>query len=188
MIFNGAGIFIIENYNNKPVITLFGNRNRTYGEPGGMIDKGEEHITTAVRETKEETANLINFTEKFIMDKGIPIISNTYICYVVYIQGLSKKDHRHNIDHILNSPIKRMWKEMTSMTRIDLEEFKKNYESGKVTDIYGRQINLHRRVIELSRKILPITHKILEYKPYRLNRVINKTHDNPHLISTISYR
>lgn len=187
MIFNGAGIFIIENYNNKPVITLFGNKNKTYGEPGGMIDKDEEHITTAVRETREETANLINFTEKFIMDKGVPVVLNKYICYVIYLEGLSKKDYRHNIEHILDSPLKKMWKEMTSMTRIDLEEFKKNFESGIVTDIYGRQINLFKRVIQLFKKISPIIDKIVEYKPYKLKRIINKTHDNPDLVSTISY-
>ena len=83
--FSGAGIMIVEYYNNSLCFTFFQHRNNQFMDVGGLIDKNESPIETAIRECREESANLLNFKASDLNHK---IIIGSYVSFFVYVSGI----------------------------------------------------------------------------------------------------
>jgi hypothetical protein len=156
--YNGAGIFIVENYKNNLVAVLFGMQSAhgitEYNEPGGSIDFGEKTEETACRETREETANLIKILPHELLNISTPIIIHKYISYVIYVNKLITKDYYHNVNLIFNECKQHHWKENNSMVRVNLNSLINNAINNIniINDINGNKISVRDRTIEIAKK------------------------------------
>lgn len=176
----GAGIFIIEKYKNNICFTVFKTK-KGYNEPGGIIDKGETHQETACRECLEETANLIkifpvNLAEYVIIDK--------YIAYIVYLEGIMKKDYLNNIK-ITKQKCPHQWNETYDITRIPINNI--NFQKySPVKDFNNETVILRMRTYKIMKAIEQKIPQLIKKKPLQLQRYRNNT-SHKCLSDTITY-
>lgn len=162
---DGAGILLIEMYKNTNCFVFFRSRNGEYNDTGGIRDAGEMPKTTACRECREETANLLQFS---VDDLSVNIIVNKYISYPVYIEGLHLVDYLKNIK-ITHRNCSHHWKETSHMARIPIAQV----STGRlphVKDFYGRDIILRGRTCKIITNGMNTINKILNTSPIKLHR------------------
>ena len=179
---NGAGVLIVEMYNNVPCYTVFQTRNGLYEEPGGSRDPNEDIRVTASRECREETANLLKLNPQELNDS---VIVRHYIAYIIYVSGLHRDDFLNNVK-ITHAHCSRHWKETFNMTRIPIQNINIGTFPNAIT-YDGQHIKLRDRlcsvITEASKNILHILNK----QPIRLNRQITQSSRNHCLINTVTY-
>jgi 8-oxo-dGTP pyrophosphatase MutT (NUDIX family) len=188
----GAGIFLIEKYKGNVVAVLFGKKKYIYDDPGGMIDSGETYAQAACRETREETANLINIDSRIIDKIAIPILSSKYVSYILYVDSINRKDYLHNVRIIFDKCKLDCWKENNSMVRIDLRKLlnaaaNNNY---KIEDIRGNLVNVRERTIRIINQSRDILNNILLGLSQPVSLYKTKVENNRMncLIGTYSYK
>jgi hypothetical protein len=183
----GAGIFIVENYKNNLVAILFGNKGHDYNEPGGSIDPGETPEETACRETREESANLIQIKPHELKQISIPILYKRYMSYIIYINKISARDHYHNVKLVFSKCKPHCWKENSSMVRIDLQKLIKNSIINKniMRDIDGNFIRVRQRTLGVVKQAINIFSK-LRHSIY-LHQNVTFISRMPCLIGTYTY-
>jgi hypothetical protein len=160
--YTGAGIFLIENYNEQPVVLLFGKHNKLYSDPGGNIDKGETLEETACRETKEETANLINIKPKELKIISKIIYLKSYVSYFVFINQIKSKDYYDNVEIIFNKCKEYFWKESNCIARVSIDELvdkMSSYDFTTSKDFYAKDIN-NKSILIRSRVMFIVKHGI----------------------------
>jgi ADP-ribose pyrophosphatase YjhB (NUDIX family) len=184
---SGAGIFIIENFDNHQVALLFGMKNGEYNEPGGTIDPGEKPEVTACRETREETANIINIKPDELLKIAIPIQHKQYMSYVIYLDKINTNDYYHNVKIIFNKCRPHVWKENNSIARINLNELIQNSHDNKniMKDINGKNIFIRNRTLGIAKKINNILNNLK--KPITLYQNITLHSRLSCLIGTFTY-
>lgn len=172
----GAGIFIIENYKNHIVATLFGNHGRSYSEPGGRIDPGESPEVAACRETREETANLIRIFPQELQQYSKPVIHNQYMAYIIYLKDINSQLHRHNVHKIFQDCGDHSWKENSSITRIPLRTLVEVAlrNTHYATDLQGGIVNISDRTLGIVRKSIQILNNI-SFSLFPLQLHVNMT-------------
>ena len=131
----GAGVILLENYRNKQgkhalAVILFRNKhNNTYQDGGGNIDPGETLKDAAVRELKEESANLFRLSEDSL--KGCPEYDHqgTYRAYALKVQhtaGIQSAYYYENVEKLAAHPdTPNCWKETNKMARFYIDEIRK---------------------------------------------------------------
>ena len=171
----GAGILLLENYKNNPVITLFGRDGLNFSDVGGKIDPGETPEEAAYREGREETANLINISPDELNFYAGRVEFNGYVAYIMYIDQISYYDYAHNLNIIFNncSSKQNHWKETNSMTRIPLNNIvlaaQNNFDyaadiNGKTVPIRGRTMGIIRTGMNVLVSMINLMKPIKLYK------------------------
>jgi len=90
----GAGILILESYFGKPVVTLFGNNNKSFGDLGGFKDRGETPEKTGYREGREESCNLIYIKPNDLKKYSTITQVHEYKVFILYIKNLSYQEKK----------------------------------------------------------------------------------------------
>jgi 8-oxo-dGTP pyrophosphatase MutT (NUDIX family) len=185
----GAGIFIVEKYNDKKMVVLFGKYGR-YDDPGGSIDPGETPEEAACRETQEETANLVKINKDELSRISYPVLYQQYQSYIIYVEGLPSKDFYHNVTNIfhpINGCKPDHWRESDKMTRVDLDLLinSANNNIDIMRDIDGRIIKVRGRVLGIVKKAKDIFSKLSN--PSMLYPNVNSKSDMACLIGTTTY-
>jgi hypothetical protein len=183
----GAGIFIVENNNNNLVAILFGNKGHEYSELGGVIDPGETPEETASREAKEESANLIQIKPHELKQISIPILHHKYMSYIIYINKISARDYYHNVKLVFGKCKPHVWKENSSMVRIDLQNLIQNSMANKniMKDIDGNLIRVRDRTIGIVKKAINTFSNLKN--PITLHQNVTFTSRMSCLIGTYTY-
>lgn len=152
--YTGSGIFIIENHNGKKYALLFGNKKTYFSELGGKIEGNETIEKTACRETKEETANLINIKENQIKCISKKILHKHYLSYIIFIEKINIKDYYHNINLVYNNCKDHYWKETKDIIRIELNKLIDCVKNEKyyVFDKKGNKILIRNRTVGIIKK------------------------------------
>jgi len=181
-VINGAGVLIVEMYNDIPCYTLFRNKRGEYEEVGGSRELNEDVHVTAARECREETANLLKIYPNELMDF---VVVNQYIAFVTYVIGLHRTDYLYNLG-IVNRSCGRHWNEMVDMTRIPIQ----NIILGQLPYVVtydGQQIQLRGRTCNVIQEASKIIVHVLGNQPRPLYRQITQTSRNTCLLGTITY-
>ena len=118
----GAGILLLENYHDTPVITLFGNNQKNFEELGGFIDKKETPAEAAYREGREESCNLVYIRPEELTKYGTPVKHKEFMAYIMYIENLSHRDYHANMRKVHKKCKGHHWKETSEMTRFHLND------------------------------------------------------------------
>jgi hypothetical protein len=188
----GAGILILELYKGNPVFTLFGKNMANYSDLGGKSDPGEKPEETAHRESREESANLINISPYEINNYTVPIVHNQYLSYIIYVEGVYFSDYAHNVNHIQqNCRGKKLkfWKETNSMARIPLNNMltaAQNYLDYAV-DVMGNPVNIRKRTMGIVRDAYSVLSNFMSFKPLKLYKHLVTSSHLPCLIGTYTY-
>jgi hypothetical protein len=193
--YTGAGIFIIENYNGKPVILLFGKNNKFYSDAGGNIDKDETPEETACRETREETANLINIKPIQLENISKKVIINSYISYFIYIDKIKTRDYYNNVEIIFDKCKEYFWKESNCIARIYLDEFFEkiktyDFNAKKITyikDIHDKHIQIRPRVLFIIKEGMNVLKNVNSMKITNFTPKITINSKIDCIIGTTSY-
>ena len=185
----GAGIFVVESYQNTPVVPLFGMHGTEYSEPGGRIDPGEMPQDAAYREGREETANLINIGPNELLQYAAPVTVHQYMAYVIYIEGISYSDYMYNVNLINNGCHQRVWKETNSMVRIPLNNIIVAAQNNinYAADIYGASVFIRGRTLAIVRAAANILWNIANSRPIPLYKHLVTSSHLPCLIGTYTY-
>ena len=154
----GAGVLLIENYNNVPVITLFG-QSGSYSELGGHRDENESVEQTASRECREESENLIYILPEEILKNGKMVFLKTYVCFVIYVSQLDENDYNHNVRLIYSKCKEAHWKETDELIRISVDNIKK-IKNDQVTDVNG----VLRKIRGRTQAVLKVGYDIINDK------------------------
>lgn len=186
----GAGILIIEKFNNTNVVLLFGKKNIQYEDTGGLIDNNDKsYVMAACRETREETANLFNLDGNIIKKIGHPIQINKYISYAIYVNKININYYYHNIEIVLNKCKYHSWKENNDVVRVDLNKliYNAHKKISYINDIYNKTVKIRDRTLNIIKKDAIYFLNINKQKPIELN--INKILQSEMncLINTYSY-
>lgn len=145
----GAGLMIVDKYNNRPCVILFEStkkmgKNKYYEDLGGQIDKEDLKlynydplVQTAIREAFEESRGLLNFTSVYhvkpkIFNKNMFVdVENKhgylYRSYFVCIDNdtldnVSYKDYHKNIKNLDKPDIPNVMKETTNYKRFYVKD------------------------------------------------------------------
>ena len=185
----GAGIFIVENYKNTLVAVLFGKQGSKYSDTGGVIDNKETPEQCACRETREETANLLNISPHELKQISTSITFSSYKAYIIYVKNLSIMSYQHNIKKVLEECKKREWKENDSMVRIPLSLLMQVIDKGEntVNDLYKNKIQIKERTIHIVKRGKDILTSLYYQIPYNLYQSITLNHKMDCLIGTYTY-
>jgi hypothetical protein len=187
--FTGAGILVVELYKSNPVVVLFGFNKMNFSDPGGLLNMGEPTEIGACRECREESANLINIQPNELLHYGMPIISGSYMSYIIYVQNLRATDYIHNVNHIFRSCTDSSWKETNTITRIplfDIINAANNYHT-YANDIYGLVCSVRGRTMGLIRRGAQILASLINVTPILLQKNFVTHSRMPCLIGTYSY-
>ena len=158
-IFSGAGTLIVENYknNNKeiPSIVLCKDIRGFYSDFGGHYEEKHNNIfKTAISETKEESANLINIKNNTIKKQDFIDIkheNNFYRSFIIKINGISRKYFRKNLNIIKENNAEDHWLEMSDITHVPIRNLIKMVKNKEdlCDDIYGNKIKIRNRTIDI---------------------------------------
>ena len=165
----GAGVLIIETFNQEQVIILFGKNNKEFSDPGGVVDKNELPNHAAYREQREETANLINILPEELEKIGIAYELNRYLFYLIHIYGLKEQDYNYNVAKI-SPTCPKYWKETNVMARFYIDDIINMVENKQksVVDINGVKRKIRGRTIAMindaKKDILQLANQ-LPHKP-----------------------
>jgi hypothetical protein len=170
--YGGAGIILVEKYNNKPAIILFKSTRKSkevYEGLGGRIDDEQLiHInpllTTAIREAFEESRGLINIDpynsnktfNNYIDISGINNSKKHYRSYFVGVESntIFIDDYNHNKKKLDNNKqIKNTMKETNGISRFyikdliklnhnDNEDYEVKDSNGNNKLIFGRTVKI----------------------------------------------
>lgn len=189
----GAGIMIIEKYNNENVITLFGKKNNnTYADLGGVVDDPENYYETAFREAREESGNLIYITPSQLKKYGVPIKLQKYRCYLMYITNLSTKDYYDNMSHIFKHCVDyscHTWKETNDVVRFPINQFiNNNTKVNSYVDTNKIKHKIRTRTIEIINQNIDKIQKMVKNPPIQLTRRRAVKTSIKCLNNTISYQ
>lgn len=128
----GAGVLLLENYRNNTntktdlaVILFRNNRTNSYQDGGGNIDSGEKPKSAAVRELKEESANLFRLSSDSL--NGCPMYDHqgkyrAYAVIVTHPRGIQSKYYRENIATLKAQNAKKEWLETSDMARFYIDD------------------------------------------------------------------
>jgi len=186
---HGAGILVVEFYNNMQVVTLFGKKKYPYSDLGGKIEKGDSVEETACREAQEESANLLTIKPKLINQIAIPILVNTYVAYILYITGLSSKDYKANVKQIFKTCESKHWKETNRMIRVPLANMidAANRSLNYVYDIEGKTREIRGRTLAIVKNSILNLQGLANQQPHVLKRKRIKHSDMACLNGTRTY-
>jgi hypothetical protein len=186
----GAGVFIIESYKGKQVITLFGKSSKSYDDPGGKIDNNETPVEAAYRECREETANLIHIKPHELLKIGMRIQLKEYVSFIIHLKNLSFMDYMANTKHIHKKCNRSgSWKETNNMIRVELTHIINSALNGKksVYDIDGKIRKIRDRTMDIIKREHHAILKASEGNPITLTRQVVMSSRKPCLIGTITY-
>lgn len=185
----GAGILLIENYNNNQYITLFGNKGGKYEDLGGISEYGDLPEETAYMEGREESCNTVNITPAYLVKYGHIVDIMAYRCYVMYITNLSYRDYLKNAYQVHTQCSKSSWKESNDMTRIPIANILYMIQQGhhSVQDIFGKQVIIRDRTIHILKMGHTVILNLLTTAPHVLIKNITIRSRMKCLIGTISY-
>lgn len=188
MKYTGAGILLLEKYNNQDVICLF-NENGNFTEPGGGIDIGESVEEAAYREGREETSNLITILPYELQQFGSPIIHNEYVCFALYITGLSESVYNKNLSLTQRCKSK-SWNETDGFVRFPLKKILVAATKGetKAIDINGKERNIRDRTMKLLTKSVNVLMGLTLTQPHNLIKHLITNSKMDCLIGTYTYR
>ena len=158
-VFSGSGTLILENYKNNnniiPSIVLCKDIRGFFSDFGGHYEKKHNNIfKTAISETREESANLINLKKNTIEKQEYIDIKheNTfYRSFIIKINGISRKYFRKNLHIIKENNAEDHWLEMSDITHVPIKNIIKMVENKKefCNDIYGNKIKIRNRTIDI---------------------------------------
>lgn len=179
----GAGIMIVEFYKNTNCYVLFrSSHSQKYNDPGGLIDSGETLPKTACRECREESANLLKFD---VNDLSYKIKVGDYMSYIVYVNGLRKKDYQNNIK-IIHSKCAPQWTETDTIVRVPIMNIDYN-KLPYVKDYNNNTILLRGRTSRIIKKLSKNISYVLQSNPIQLYRQVTLVSRNKCLNGTITY-
>ena len=131
MNYSGAGVVVIERYNNKNAFYIVREKNGIWSIPGGKRDNNDKNYYTAHKELKEETRGLFSISPDILKncysyDKkaGSNMYYKAYFLYVTSTIPIFRKYYYNNkkiIDD--NSQLYRYYQETDKIDRIYLDTF-----------------------------------------------------------------
>lgn len=186
MRFTGAGISLIEKINGENFLILFGNDKKNIIEDlGGRIDHGEDIYTTAQREAREESRNLINIDINIIKENSTPIYLKKYVSYVIYINNIDLNGYYDNVKLIDNKCKSNHWKETNFVVRIPIKNLKKGSKDVYDSDNILRR--LRNRTVGVIDGILDHIKDIIKKDPIHLQKNIQNNSDIKCVNGAITY-
>lgn len=179
--FDGAGILVICMRDSKPYVILVRNKkSKTYSDFGGILDKHDKIcMTTAMRELREESRNLINITSTKTLSQlpYVDVLSKKccakfYRCYVLAIQNNIKPSlFVKNMKIIDKKSHLRCWKETDEIILLKLTALQEC--------IYSHCPDIHPRTFKILYELFS---NKLNLPCIKLKRIIDEKFYN-----TISY-
>tara|TARA_A100001015_G_scaffold72199_1_gene80112 strand:+ start:2545 stop:3159 length:615 start_codon:yes stop_codon:yes gene_type:complete len=158
----GAGILILENFNDEWIVTLFKDHTKTYADIGGLYESKHVSIKdTAIQELVEESRNLFKINNKDLLKNYLDIKYNKYKddYYRVYFLNITQnsklladyntifENNKYIIDN--DKDYSKCWKETTKMKRFYLKDLIKF----KTNDINGINHKIRTRVKDIIKYI-----------------------------------
>lgn len=197
---DGAGIIFVEKYKDDWTILLFREHRNVYSEPGGAMDKNENILDTAIRETREETRNLIHLTRKDL-NKNLSIKLKKYVAFLVEIQADAelKSDYDRNVKILDNNPNTHAhWKETHKINRVSIKDLYNLFKSNKLNKQVriktaldsSKYIFLRNRTIEVIQKMFEngLLNKYININGIDIPQTILHRKYNCNMLNTICFQ
>ena len=184
----GAGILLLEKYNNEWIVILFKDHTKTFADIGGLYESKHGDVKeTAKQELEEESRNLFKINNNEILTNYLDIKynSNIYDYYRLYLLNItdigfknygSLPDYKtlfeKNRDIINNNPnYSKSWKETTEIKRFKLIDLLNLVYQDNLycKDMFGETHKIRRRVKDIMIEINKID-KFEELVPPIINK------------------
>ena len=167
----GAGILLLEKYNNEWIVILFKDHTKTYADIGGLYESKHGDVKeTASQELAEESQNLFrinnNILTNYLDIKYNSDIYDYYRLYLLNITDIELKDYsslpdyktlfEKNRDIIDNNPYySKSWKETTEIKRFKLNDLLNLVYQDNLycKDMHGKNHKIRRRVKDIMIEI-----------------------------------